>query len=377
MKNYLHLQHACATLTLPVFITSNHSCAECLDSGTACNHICCYNWYLNTGIKSGFLEQIEDGLKLKMKAPFRTEHTKTCTKSLSDFCSVSEALSKASMKKKRPRKNKGESKQVAKKRKLATLTRLPKVKQNPKKKLSKQSQLMYKSQVASMQKTLHAGKDCLKNCLSTIELMIAGHLQCWNDVSNEEKENLHKNAKYIHDIIGNHASQSIQKQVSSVSSQPWMQYQGCSAYCGLCALNNAYREDRFTVEMLDNIADDLWLRQIEQLGMSLTSEFQSLRDISGHYSIEVLRESASRMSDDPVEVDGTVQHIMSQNINADSFINELALVYKFPCSFILAWRAQNHYTCPYSHINSVAFQFIEKTTTSANITSTDEDSSGG
>ena len=28
--------------------------------------------------------------------------------------------------------------------------------------------------------------------------------------------------------------------------------------------------------------------------------------------------------------------------------------------------------CPYSHINSVVFQFIEKTTTGANITSTDE-----
>ena len=38
----------------------HHSCAECLDSGTARNHICCYNWYLNTGIKSEFLEQNED-----------------------------------------------------------------------------------------------------------------------------------------------------------------------------------------------------------------------------------------------------------------------------------------------------------------------------
>ena len=198
MKNYLHLQHACATLTLPVFITSNHSCAECLDSGTACNHICCYNWYLKTGIKNGFLEQSKDGLQFKTKAASRTEHTKSCSKSLSDFCSVSEALSKASMRKKRPHKNKSESKQVTKKSKLATLTRLPKVKQSP---LSKQSQLMYKSQVTSMQKTMHAGKDLLKNRLSTIEL-IAGHLQCWNDVSNEEKRNLHKNFKYIHDIIG-------------------------------------------------------------------------------------------------------------------------------------------------------------------------------
>ena len=59
------------------------------------------------------------------------------------------------------------------------------------------------------------------------------------------------------------------------------------------------------------------------------------------------------MSDDLVEVDGTVQHMMSQNINADSFINELALVFKFPCSFILAWRAQNHYTCVHIHTSTV------------------------
>ena len=75
------------------------------------------------------------------------------------------------MRKKRLRKNKSESKQVIKKSKLAT--RLSKVKQSL---LSKQSQLMYKSQVTSIQKTMHAGKDLLKNRLSTIELMIAGHL---------------------------------------------------------------------------------------------------------------------------------------------------------------------------------------------------------
>ena len=43
-------------------------------------------------------------------------------------------------------------------------------------------------------------------------------------------------------------------------------------------------------------------KTIEQLGMSLT------RDISGHYSIEVLRESVSRMSDDHLaDIDGTTQ----------------------------------------------------------------------
>ena len=213
----MHVQH----LHSLVFITSNHSCAECLDSGTACNHICCYNWYLNTGIKNGFLEQSKDGLQFKTKAASCTEHTKSCSKSWSDFCSVSEALSKASMRKKRPRKNKSESKQVTKKSKLATLTRFPKVKQSP---LSKQSQLMYKSQVTSMQKTMYAGKDLLKNRLSTIELMIAGHLQCWNDVSNEEKRNLHKNVKYVHDIIGKpiHTKTSFLCELTTLDAIPRM-----------------------------------------------------------------------------------------------------------------------------------------------------------
>ena len=152
-----------------------------------------------------------------------------------------------------------------------------------------------------------------------------------------------------------------------------MQYQGCSAYCGLCALNNAYREERFTVEMLDNIADDLWLRQIEQLGMSLTSELQSLRDICGHYSIEVLRESVSRMSGswwNCTTHDVTKYKCRQLHKRTCIGIQVSMLIYSCMES------TKPLHMCPYSHINSVAFQFIEKTT-GANITSTDESSSGG
>ena len=60
--------------------------------------------------------------------------------------------------------------------------------------------------------------------------------------------------------------------------------------CGLCAINNAYSNEKLTVDQLDNIADDLWLRQIEQFSLDLTDELQIQRDVNGFYSFEVLRE---------------------------------------------------------------------------------------
>ncbi len=69
-----------------------------------------------------------------------------------------------------------------------------------------------------------------------------------------------------------------------------MQTQGRSNYCGLCAINNAYGNESFTVESLENIADDFWLRQLEQLGMNVTEELQVHRDTNGFYSKNTLEE---------------------------------------------------------------------------------------
>ena len=94
-----------------------------------------------------------------------------------------------------------------------------------------------------------------------------------------------------------------------------MQFQGCSAYCGLCALNNAYSQEMFTVEQLDNIAE-------LHLGMSLINELQIQRDISGFYSVQALCKAVSEMGDALVDIDLTVKLIVSENVNQDNFLTE-------------------------------------------------------
>ena len=41
---------------------------------------------------------------------------------------------------------------------------------------------------------------------------------------------------------------------------------------------------------MNNIADDLWLRQIEQWGQPLTEHLQVHRDINGFYSFHTIEE---------------------------------------------------------------------------------------
>ena len=85
---------------IPVFISSNHSCVDCLESGP-CTHLCCYKWQINLGTKSGLVECSGENLKLKVDAAVK--HTESCTLSTSDsICSVSEVLSRASGSRKRP-----------------------------------------------------------------------------------------------------------------------------------------------------------------------------------------------------------------------------------------------------------------------------------
>ena len=80
-RNHIHLEYAYKNAVIPVFISSNHSCVDCLKSGP-CTHLCCYKWYINLGIKSGLVERSGENLKLKVDAAFK--HTEPCT--LSTVC---------------------------------------------------------------------------------------------------------------------------------------------------------------------------------------------------------------------------------------------------------------------------------------------------
>ena len=108
-------------------------------------------------------------------------------------------------------------------------------------------------------------------------------------------------------VLGIHADSTIQSPVHISHHNPWMQSQGKSNYCGLCAINNAYSDEKLTVEQLDNIADDLWLRQLEQFSLDLTDELQIQRDVNGFYSFEVLREVVECFGDQLLNLNELVQ----------------------------------------------------------------------
>jgi len=82
-------------------------------------------------------------------------------------------------------------------------------------------------------------------------------------------------------VLGVHADSTIQSQIHISYHKPWMQSQGQSNYC----INNAYSDEKPTVEQLDNIADDLRLYQREQFSLDLTDELQIQRDVNSFYSL--------------------------------------------------------------------------------------------
>ena len=98
--------------------------------------------------------------------------------------------------------------------------------------------------------------------------------------------------RYAITVLGKHGQPLTQNQVTTVSHTPFMQAQGCSGYCGLCAPNNAMQRPALTVQGLDNVADDLWLEQLQNMNLEFISDLQQMRSLDGFYSIDVLCKGA-------------------------------------------------------------------------------------
>ena len=122
-----------------------------------------------------------------------------------------------------------------------------------------------------------------------------------------------------------------------------MQSQGQSNYC---AINNAYSNAKLTVEQLDNIADDLWLWQVEQFSLDLTDELQIQRDVNGFYSFEVLREVVNCFGDQLLNLNELVQEplVPSDLSSPGKFVSAALGKNSFPCTLIVYWQERLHYT---------------------------------
>ena len=102
--------------------------------------------------------------------------------------------------------------------------------------------------------------------LKVLKKQILHWLENWLTLTAEQQENLHQNVIYTTTII---CRQSGASQVRPAGTLPFMQLQGQSNYCGLCAFNNLVGQEVITVQRMNNVADYLWLRQSEQLNLSL------------------------------------------------------------------------------------------------------------
>lgn len=102
------------------------------------------------------------------------------------------------------------------------------------------------------------------------------------------------NLQYLDTVVGKHGTQHGELHVKS-SSEIWMQSQGFSSFCGLCAMNNSLCLESgdlpiFTVEDLDLAADVMWLKQLILCG-KFSMSIEPMRFLDGDYSIVALEKA--------------------------------------------------------------------------------------
>ena len=102
-----------------------------------------------------------------------------------------------------------------------------------------------------------------------------------------------------------------------------MQFQGWSSYCGVSAVNNALRRCATTVELFDHIADNQWLLQIEEVGLTICDDLQKMRDSDGNYSVDVLKQATKDLGYEMVHLDNQVIAMLSQPLDANTILNQL------------------------------------------------------
>jgi len=106
---------------------------------------------------------------------------------------------------------------------------------------------------------------CLCHCLYFVEIAETLQLLFFQKPLDV---NAQANVNYLKGIIGHHGLPIVQNQVKVINSNNiWMQVQGFSSFCGLCALNNALCLNIdsipfFSINDLDLASDNMRLRQL-------------------------------------------------------------------------------------------------------------------
>ena len=167
---------------------------------------------------------------------------------------------------------------------------------------------------------------------------ISSALEIWDDLYDVEKCSLYENVAYVNKIIGVTPSATVVNQLAVTSERPFMQFQGCSSYCGVSAINNALQHCATTVEKLDDIADNQWLLQLEEVGLTICDDLQKMRDIDGNYSVDVLKQATEDLGYEMAHLDNQAVAMLSQPLDANTTLNQLRglITHHGPKSIIVA-----------------------------------------
>ena len=136
---------------------------------------------------------------------------------------------------------------------------------------------------------------------------------------------------------------------------PFMQMQGQSNYCGLCAFNNLVGQEVISVERMNNVADDLWLRQCEQLNLSLIENMQFHRDINGFHSHHTMEEVAECYGYSLQLLHSAIRALFSDQVtmpNPQVLLREILRNYQPPVKLLIHERDIQHYTVMHIYQNS-------------------------
>ncbi|XP_076075834.1 uncharacterized protein LOC143046560 [Mytilus galloprovincialis] len=138
--------------------------------------------------------------------------------------------------------------------------------------------------------------------LSTFEEKIRELTNIWDNLSDEERRAMSLNMDYVTNVLFKCPSERRLSEVASVFvGGHFIQWQGNTNYCGLCAVNNiigSTADGIFPVLIadMDHIADELWLNMAGDPLVPLTFLIPALRDREGFYSGEVIIKTIERRS---------------------------------------------------------------------------------
>ena len=97
-------------------------------------------------------------------------------------------------------------------------------------------------------------------CISANELVN----ERWNILTDTEKNAMNDNMQYAYHLpsSGTYVHKNME---TFYENSIFLQVQGDTALCGLCALNNGDQEEKIDINMLNSIADQLWISHYTDL----------------------------------------------------------------------------------------------------------------